>query len=52
MGFLSRVLFGKPPRRIEHPVFGEALLMSTTHGSYWEVETEVADKPFTLFRWR
>lgn len=48
MGFLSRMLFGKPPRRIEHPVFGEALLMPAKYGSYWEVETEVAGQPFTI----
>ncbi len=48
MGFLRRMLFGKPPRRIEHPVFGEALLMSAKLGSYWEVETEVGGKPFTV----
>ncbi|MBX3608343.1 MAG: hypothetical protein KF871_00490 [Hydrogenophaga sp.] len=48
MGLLSRVLFGKPPRRIEHPVFGEALLMAAKHRSYWEVETEVHGKPFTV----
>lgn len=48
MGFLSRLLFGEPPRRIEHPVFGEALLMPAKQGSYWEVETEVEGKPFTV----
>ena len=48
MGFLARLLFGKPPRRIAHPVFGEALLMSAKNGSYWEVETEVDGKPFTV----
>ena len=48
MGLLSRLLFGKPPHRIEHPVFGEALLMSAKQGSYWEVETDVAGKPFTV----
>jgi len=48
MSFLSRLFFGNPPRRIEHPVFGEALLMSTKHGSYWEAETDVSGKPFTV----
>jgi hypothetical protein len=48
MGLISRLLFGKPPRRIEHAVFGKALLMAAKHGSYWEVETEVAGKPFTV----
>jgi len=48
MGFLSRLIFGKPPRRIEHSVFGEALLMSAKHSSYWEVETDVGGKPFTV----
>ena len=48
MGLLYRLFFGNPPRRIEHPVFGEALLMSLKQGSYWEVETEVGGKPFTV----
>ncbi len=48
MSLLTRFLFGKSPPRIEHPVLGEALLMSTKNGSYWEVETEVAGQPFTV----
>lgn len=48
MNFFKRLFFGKSPRRIEHPVFGEALLIETKRGSYWEVETELAGKPFTV----
>ncbi|MBK6616682.1 hypothetical protein [Ottowia sp.] len=48
MGIFKRLLFGKPPLRITVPVLGECLLMETKRGSYWEVETEVSTKPFTL----
>ena len=48
MSLIKRLLFGNPPKRVEHPVFGEALLMKAKLGSYWEVETEVAGKPFTI----
>jgi hypothetical protein len=48
MGFLKRLFFGKPPKRIEHPVLGEALLIETKSGSYWEVETKVAGRTFSV----
>jgi hypothetical protein len=48
MSLLKRLLFGNAPKRIEHPVFGEALLMRAKLGSYWEVETEVAGRRFTI----
>ena len=48
MSFLKRLLFGNPPKRIEHPVLGEALLVKAKFGSYWEIETEVSGKRFTV----
>lgn len=45
---VASTLFRKLPRRIEHPIFGEALLMVGKHGSYWEAEPEVGGKPFTV----
>jgi hypothetical protein len=48
MDLFKRLFFGKAPSRIEHPVLGEALLIEAKLGSYWEIETEVAGKPFTL----
>jgi hypothetical protein len=48
MNFLQRLFRSETGRRIEHPVFGEALLIRAKAGSYWEVETEVARKPFTV----
>jgi len=34
--------------RIKHAVLGEAVYMKAKSGSYWEVETEVQGKPFSL----
>jgi hypothetical protein len=48
MGFLHRLFTSNSGRRIEHPVLGEALLIHTKSGAYWEVETEVQQRPFTI----
>jgi hypothetical protein len=48
MGFLQRMFGSKQGRRIEHPVVGEALLIRLPSGPYWEIETEVARKAFSL----
>ncbi len=49
MGFLQRLFsFGGGRRRISHPVFGELLLMPAKLGAYWEGETELQGRPFTL----
>ncbi len=49
MGFLRRLFsFGGGNRRISHPVFGELLLMPAKLGAYWEGETELQGRPFTL----
>ena len=48
MNRLKRWLFGTAPTRIEHPVFGQAVLIETPRGSYWEVETKVTGKTFTV----
>ena len=45
---LKRFVFGAPPKRIEHALFGTALLMETTSGAYWEIETVLWDRPFTV----
>jgi hypothetical protein len=47
MSFLQRLFRSNYGRRIEHPVLGEALLIRAKNGSYWEVETEVAQKAFS-----
>lgn len=48
MGLLSWLLDTESGHRIEHPVLGEAVYFKAKLGSYWEVETEVGDVPFTL----
>ena len=48
MGLLQRIFRSSYGRRIEHPVLGEALLIRAKKGAYWEVETEVAQKAFTV----
>jgi hypothetical protein len=48
MNFLQRLFRSGTGRRIEHAVLGEALLIRAKTGSYWEVETEVAQKVFTV----
>jgi hypothetical protein len=48
MGLLQRIFRSNYGRRIEHPVLGEALLVRAKKGAYWEVETEVAYKAFTV----
>ncbi|MFC5462594.1 hypothetical protein [Massilia niabensis] len=48
LNFLRRFAFGANPKRIEHPLFGTALLMETKSGPYWEIETVVWDRPFTV----
>jgi hypothetical protein len=48
MTFLQRLFRSGQGRRIEHPVLGEALLIRAKNGSYWEVETEVAQKAFCV----
>jgi hypothetical protein len=48
LNFLKRFVFRADPKRIEHPVFGTALLMETESGPYWEIETVVWGKPFTV----
>ncbi|WFP52289.1 hypothetical protein PL263_09740 [Methylomonas sp. EFPC3] len=48
MGLLQCIFRSNHGRRIEHPVLGEALLIRAKNGAYWEVETEVARKAFTV----
>jgi hypothetical protein len=45
---LRRMLFGASPIRIEHPVFGKALLIRTKAGAYWEGEAIVEKKAVSV----
>jgi hypothetical protein len=48
MRFLRWLFDTESGSRIEHPVLGEAVYFKAKLGSYWEIETEVAGRPFTL----
>lgn len=49
MGFLRRLFsLGGGDRRITHPVFGQLRLMPAKLSAYWEGETELLGRPFTL----
>jgi hypothetical protein len=48
MRFLRWLFDIESGSRIEHPVLGEAVYFKAKFGSYWEIETELAGRPFTL----
>lgn len=48
LGFLKRLISGTSPKCLEHPLFGTALLVDTKSGPYWEAETVLWGRPFTV----
>lgn len=48
LNFLKQLAFGTPPTRIDHSVFGTALLMEVKAEPYWEIETVLWGRPFTV----